>query len=101
MDERIQSITVWLESRLPDHRVLLGETAEHSEWRFDPGEDLPTSRLRIPLEYLTSEELPGEGILDFLERVDFPELVEGEEGLCRVVGRDDTAPGGELVLREC
>lgn len=97
----ITRITTWLRSRLPDHEIRIAEQAETVEWRIFADEDVPPSRLRIPEGYFNPGGLATDQLLDVLERNDFPEMVESEDGICRIVTRSEAGPAGEVALAEC
>lgn len=97
----ITRISTWLKSRLPDHEIRVAERAEAVEWRIVADEDLPASRLRIPEAYFVEDDPTLDQLLDVLERNDFPEMVESEDGICLIITRSETGPADEVVLAEC
>lgn len=97
----VTRISTWLQSWLPDYEIRVAHQSGAVEWRMVADEHLPPSRLRIPEEYFMQDDPTLDRLLDVLERNDFPEMVESEDGICRIVTRSEADLADEVVLAEC
>jgi hypothetical protein len=100
LNEDIDRITTWLEGQFPDHDIEVTTRSEAIDWEITPEDEGKASLLRIPEDYFEREDMGVDQFMDLLERNDFPEMVESEDGIRRIITRNQAGAAEELVLVE-
>jgi len=99
---RVNSIKIWLQSRLPAYVVDETGAGDAFVWRLRKAPLLPPSYLQIPKPYFRDSGIPTADMLEVLDRLDFPGMValDEEEGVSFILTREGLPGSAPLVLRE-
>jgi len=98
----VNSIKIWLQSRLPAYEVDETGAGDAFVWRLRKAPLLPPSYLQIPKPYFRDSRVTTAEMLNVLDRLDFPGLVtlDDDQGVSLVLTREGLPGSAPLVLRE-